>query len=83
MPVQHDGTYAISVRHDVDGSGRTEMSDGAAMSGNPDVSLMDILLKRKPSPAQVAIEVRGTTVVPVVLNYIHGMSVGPVASAAR
>lgn len=81
MPVARNGTYAVSVRHDVNGTGKAELDDGAGMSGNPNVSLMDILFKRKPSPTQVAVAVRGRTIVSVVMNYVQGASVKPIATA--
>lgn len=83
MPVPRAGGYAVSVRHDVDGDGRSGMSDGGGMSGNPNMSLMDVLFKRRPDPGQVAVAVKGITVVPVVLNYVHGASVGPVQTPDR
>ena len=80
VPVPVPGRYAISVRHDVDGSGKTDRSDGGGMSGNPHLSLFDLMFKRKPSPDQVAVEVsRGVRVVPVTLNYLDGGSFRPVA----
>ncbi len=79
MPVPRSGTYAVSVRHDANGNGSTDIgSDGGGFSGNPDVSLFDAMFKRKPSPVQVEVKVSGLTNVPVVLNYIHGTSVGPI-----
>lgn len=79
VPAAQPGTYAVSVRHDIDGSGKIGLSDGAGMSGNPRVSLFDVLFRRKPDPATVAVKVGGGVVpVPVVLNYVQGGSVGPV-----
>jgi uncharacterized protein (DUF2141 family) len=83
MPVPRSGGYAVSVRHDINGSGKSDMKDGAGLSGNPDVSLLDLIFKRKPSPQQVTVEVRGLAQVPVVMNYVHGTSVRPIASAER
>ena len=81
VPVPAPGRYAISVRHDVNGSGKTDRSDGGGMSGNPHLSLIDQMFKRKPSPDQVAVEVaRGVRVVPVVLNYLQGGSFAPVTA---
>lgn len=79
LPVPHSGTYAVSVRHDPSGSGRSERSDGGGLSGNPHLSLFDAMLKRKPDPSEVAVTVRGVTAVPIVLNYVQGLSLGPVA----
>ena len=83
VSVPADGNYAVSVRHDLDGSGKTGMNDGGGMSGNPRLSLLDVLFKRKPNPRQVQVSVHGVTQVPVVLNYVQGGSFGPVAMAAR
>lgn len=79
MPVPKAGNYAVSVKHDANGNGSTDIgSDGGGFSGNPNLSLLDIVFKRKPSPVQVEVHVAGLTTVPVRLNYVHGTSVGPV-----
>lgn len=83
LPVPQPGTYAVSVRHDLSGNGKSDLSDGGGMSGNPNVSLMDVVFKRRPSPEEVAVEVKGVTTVPITLNYVHGTSVGPISGAAR
>ena len=77
------GRYAVSVRHDVNGTGKTDKSDGGGMSGNPHLSLFDLMLKRKPSPDEVAVEVgHGVKVVPITLNYMAGGSFRPVEAAS-
>jgi hypothetical protein len=71
------------VRHDVDGAGKTSKADGGGMSGNPHVSLFDLMFKRKPSPDVVALEVgRGVKPVPITLNYLAGGSFRPVEAAS-
>ena len=65
------------------GSGKSDLADGGGMSGNPPVSLLDVMFRRRPSPAQVAVRVAGLTPVPVVLNYVQGGSVRPIAAAVR
>lgn len=81
MPVPAPGTYAISVRHDLDGSGKRDRGDGGGLSGNPHLSLFDLLFKRKPDPASVSVPVaHGVRTVPIVLNYLSGTSFRPVAS---
>jgi uncharacterized protein (DUF2141 family) len=81
MPVPRAGAYAVSVRHDSSGDHKTDRNkDGGGFSGNPNVSLLDVVFKRKPSPAQVQVRVSGVTPVPVRLNYLQGTSVGPVES---
>lgn len=83
VPVPANGSYAVSVRHDIDGSGKTGMNDGGGMSGNPKLSLLDVVFKRKPDPQKVQVSVHGITRVPVTLNYVQGGSFGPIAMAAR
>jgi uncharacterized protein (DUF2141 family) len=79
MPVPRTGNYAISVRHDANANGKSDRSsDGGGFSGNPNISLLDVVFKRKPSAAQVQVHVTGVTAVPVRLNYMQGTSVGPV-----
>jgi uncharacterized protein (DUF2141 family) len=79
MPVPRPGVYAVSVRHDANGNGKTDMNaDGGGFSGNPNLSLLDAVFKRKPSPSQVQVRVSGVTPVSVRLNYVNGTSVGPI-----
>lgn len=83
VPVGRGGVYAVSVRHDMDGDRKTGRSDGGGMSGNPHVSVTDLLFRRKPEPADVAIRVGGgVTPVPVTLNYIQGMAFRPIPQGA-
>ncbi len=80
VPVTATGRYAISVRHDANGNGRSDRSDGGGFSGNPDVSLLDLALRRKPSLARVGFNVGTAPVrVNVVLNYVSGSSFEPVS----
>jgi len=82
VPVPHPGNYAVSVRHDANGNGSVDIgSDGGGFSGNPSYSLFDAMFKRKPSPAAVQVRVAGLTEVPVILNYVHGTSLGPIGGA--
>jgi uncharacterized protein (DUF2141 family) len=83
VSVPGNGNYAVSVRHDLDNSGKTGPADGGGMSGNPRLSLFDVMFKRKPDPRQVQVSVHGVAKVPVVMNYVQGGSFGPVAMAAR
>jgi uncharacterized protein (DUF2141 family) len=68
------GTYAVAVRHDTKANG-SDWNDGGGFSRNPRLTLLNY----KPNPSQVAIRV-GSSVetVNVVLNYRHGLSIGPV-----
>ncbi|KQS04798.1 hypothetical protein ASG11_11495 [Sphingomonas sp. Leaf357] len=73
------GTYAIDVRHDENGNGKTDRADGGGTSGNPRLSLFDVLLSRKPAPEKVQFSVgAGTTIVPVTLMYLDGGSFRPI-----
>jgi uncharacterized protein (DUF2141 family) len=43
MPVPKPGTYAIAVRHDVNGNGKTDIrSDGGGMSNNPSINILNL-----------------------------------------
>jgi uncharacterized protein (DUF2141 family) len=77
VAVPRPGSYAVAVRHDVDGdNAKGDWGDGGGFSNNPSISLFHL----KPSYQQTAVAV-GNAVKPVrvVLNYRHGLSIGPVA----
>ena len=75
VAVPNPGRYAVAVRHDMDGNGRSGWSDGGGFSRNPDISLARL----RPSYESVAIHAgRGVTPVRVVLNYRFGLSIRPV-----
>lgn len=79
VPVSKPGNYVVSVRHDINGNGKSDRSDGGGMSGNPDMKLSDFIFKRKPKLAQVSFSVGDNTKrIPVTLNYINGLSFDPV-----
>ena len=71
------GTYAVAVRHDVDGDNdKSDWSDGGGFSRNPKISLFHL----KPSFQSVAVPVsNGIRPVNVVLNYRRGLSIGPIS----
>jgi uncharacterized protein (DUF2141 family) len=55
MPVSQAGTYAIAVRHDVNGNGKTDLSqDGGGMSNNPSINILNL---GKPSYDKTAVSV--------------------------
>lgn len=72
------GNYAVAVRHDVDGSGKSGWDDGGGFSRNPHLSLVSL----KPRYEDVVI---GIGAVPkeieVVLNYRQGLAIRPVAGS--
>lgn len=55
VPVAGPGTYAIAVRHDVNGNDKTDITtDGGGMSNNPSINIFNL---GKPSVRQTAITV--------------------------
>lgn len=82
IPLPAPGIYAFSVRHDTNINGKSDMSDGGGMSGNPHVSLLDLAFKRKPDPQRVQVRVgNGVAQVNIVMNYVQGASFAPLAEA--
>lgn len=80
MPVPRPGVYAVDIRHDINNSQDSGRADGAGASGNPEVSLWDIIFKRKPPANKVGVQVGpGLTTITVVLKYVSGGSLKPVA----
>jgi uncharacterized protein (DUF2141 family) len=76
VALPHPGNYAIAVRHDIDGSGKSGWNDGGGFSRNPHISLTSL----KPRYQDVVIGV-GTApkAIDVVLNYRQGLSIKPLA----
>jgi uncharacterized protein (DUF2141 family) len=75
VAVPRPGTYAIAVRHDSDGNGKSGWNDGGGFSRNPKISLTDL----KPRHRDVAFAVEnGVKPIDVILNYRKGLSIGPV-----
>lgn len=71
VPLPGPGVYAVDVRHDINSNSDTDRADGAGASGNPKITLFDILFGRKPAAKQVQVSVgSGTTVVPVIVRYM-------------
>ena len=55
LPVPAAGTYAVAVRHDVNGNGKTDLSaDGGGMSNNPSINVFNL---GKPSYKKTAFSV--------------------------
>ncbi|SMF73924.1 DUF2141 domain-containing protein [Allosphingosinicella indica] len=75
VAVPKSGNYAIAVRHDADGNGKSGWNDGGGFSRNPNISLMSL----KPKYHDVVIPVaNGVKPIDVVLNYRRGLKIGPV-----
>ena len=80
MAVPGPGVYAVDIRHDANRNGDTDKSDGAGASGNPKISLFDILFGKRPDASRVAVRV-GNGVVPINIQvkYLRGGSFKAVA----
>ncbi len=62
VPLPESGSYGIAVRHDVNGNGKTDLSeDGGGMSNNPSISIFNL---GKPSYTKIAVPV-GNSVKPI------------------
>jgi len=65
MPFDGPGTYAIAVRHDKNGNGKTEISsDGGGMSNNPSINIFNL---GKPSYKKTRISI-GDSVSTITIN---------------
>lgn len=74
------GNYAVAVRHDVDGNGKSSRNDGGGFSRNPNLSLFSL----KPKYEDVVISVgNAPRSISVVLNYVQGLSIKPINTASR
>lgn len=76
VALPHPGNYAVAVRHDVDGSGKSGWNDGGGFSRNPRLSLASL----KPRYEDVVIGVGDAPrAIDVTLNYRQGLSIKPIA----
>jgi len=58
LPLPASGEYAVAVRHDLNGNGKTDLtSDGGAMSNNPSINVFNL---GKPSYTKVGVPVNGS-----------------------
>lgn len=74
------GEFAVAVRHDRDGNGKSGWNDGGGFSGNPRISFASL----KPKLEDSAFTARdGITVVDVVMNYRSGLSIRPVVAVRK
>lgn len=68
------GRFAVAVRHDLDGNGKSGWTDGGGFSRNPGLSLF----KLKPDYRDVAVTVgNGVKPLDIYLNYRHGLAIRP------
>ena len=65
MPIPQSGTYAIAIRHDLNGNGDTDLrEDGGGMSNNPSINVFNL---GKPSYTKTAFSV-GNGVKSITIN---------------
>jgi uncharacterized protein (DUF2141 family) len=76
IAVPRPGEYAVAVHHDINGNDSKDGSDGGGYSGNPRLSIMNL----RPSFGKTAVQVgHAPRQVTVMLQYRHGLSIGPVS----
>ena len=84
MAVPKPGGYVIDIRHDANSDGKTDRSDGAGASGNPEMSLFSFMLGKKPPASKVVVQVgTGVTTINVLVKYVQGGSFKPVQVTSR
>jgi uncharacterized protein (DUF2141 family) len=84
VPLPAAGHYAVAVRHDLNGDGKSSLSDGGGFSRNPSISLGDAISRRMPRYQDVAVSVGGSPLkVDIVMQYVRGLSIGPIKTAER
>jgi uncharacterized protein (DUF2141 family) len=69
VPFSAAGTYAIAVRHDVNGNGKTDITkDGGGMSNNPSINILNL---GKPSYTKTRFEVgTGVSTITIRMKYM-------------
>jgi len=77
IAVPAPGLYAIALHHDLNGNDEKDRADGGGYSRNPHLSIFNL----KPGFNQTGFRVgNGPTRTAIVLQYAHGLSIGPVRS---
>ena len=69
VPVKQQGNYVISVRHDINGNGKTDVStDGGGMSNNPSINVFNL---GKPAVGKVSFPVgSGLKSITIAMKYM-------------
>lgn len=84
VPLPGPGRYAVAVRHDLNGDGKSSMSDGGGFSRNPSISLGDTIARKMPAYDDVVVAVGASPLkVNIVMQYMRGLSIGPIKTAER
>lgn len=80
LPAPGPGIYAVDLRHDANNNSDTDRADGGGASGDPQVSLWDIILGRKPSPKVVGFTVgQGVKQLTITTMYVSGTKLKPIS----
>ena len=84
MPVPRAGGYVMDIRHDTNGNGDSDRADGVGASGNPNISMFDVMIGKKPPANKIVVQVgNGTTPVSITVKYLQGGSFKPMQTATR
>ena len=84
MPVPKAGGYVMDIRHDTNGNGDSDRADGVGASGNPHISLFDVMIGKKPPANKIVVQVgNGITPVSITVKYLQGGSFKPTQTANR
>lgn len=68
LPFDRPGTYAVAIRHDVNGNGETDFTrDGGGMSRNPSISIFNL---GRPDHDEVAVQVDGLERMTIEMRYM-------------
>ena len=76
IAVPRPGRYSVAVQHDLNGNKDLDRAAGGGFSRNPGLSLVG-----RPSFTRTSFDVgAGPRVIPVTLQYLRGLRIGPVES---
>lgn len=68
LPIDAPGEYAVAIRHDVNGNGKTDIfKDGGGMSNNPSISIWNL---GKPSYRKVGVQVDDVISIRIRMRYL-------------
>lgn len=77
VAVPHPGPYSVVVHHDLNSNSDKDRADGGGYSRNPPLSITNL----RPGFSQTSFEVGSSPrLVPVQLQYLHGLAIRPVRS---
>ena len=84
VAVPKAGPYVLDLRHDTNGNGDSDRADGVGATGNPTISMFDVMFGKKPPAAKVVMQVgAGVTTVTLTMKYLQGGSFKSVQTGGR